>query len=250
MLNSKWTNKLFLVFAFLLCERLGIAQETATLPVMPAQLGFPGLIYTPSAYFNPWKTVDVGFTHFSTTASKTYEAGESPERAFIGNITFLPFAEISLKLTRPYPNETDRLPGNKRFYGIGDRSVAVRFRILEESTKRPALVVGIQDPALKSTNYFNTYYAVASKTFQLKQFNLTTNAGFGYSSTSAETQFLNGFFGGVNINWKAINVLVEYDTEQFNIGIGGQLKDKVFLQLALVNGNGFSGNASFRFSLK
>ncbi len=133
MLNNKCLNKLFFVFVFLLSRQLGIAQKVTTIPVTPAQLGFLGLIYTPSTYFNPWKTVDVGFTHFSTTASKTYEAGESPERAFIANITFLPFAEVSLKLTRPYPNETDRLPGDLRYYGIGDRSVAVRFRILEES---------------------------------------------------------------------------------------------------------------------
>lgn len=222
-------------------------QDSTYIPLQPSQLGFTGLIYTPSAYVTPWKTIDVGFTHFSQEISRTYEAGISNERAFITSIAFFPFMEVSLKLTRPYSNERKVPLRGRRFFGIGDRSVSARFRILKETKNRPALVFGIQDPFFSASAFFNTTYAVASKTLTRGQWNLTANAGWGYSD---DQEFLHGAFGGLNVNWKMINLMVEYDTEGLNTGLSLNYKKLFFLQIASINGKGFAGNASVRLSFK
>lgn len=223
-----------------------VGQNQTT--VMPGQLGYAGLVYTPSANMAPWKTADIGFTHFSRTISKTYNAGETSERSFLGSIVFLPFLEVSLKLTRPYQNETDQLRNGKRYRGIGDRSISLRVQVLKETARRPALAIGIQDPFPTNSDFFNTQYAVISKSFRRNGLTLASNLGFGY--TSDDEAFLKGIFGGFNLSWKYLNLMAEYDTQYFNAGIGLHFKEIVFLQIAMIDGRGYSGNLNVRFQLK
>lgn len=239
--------KLILILSFLFFGIVVNGQDAALAPTSPAHLGFPGLIYTPSAYLAKWKTVDIGYTHFSKGTSLTYEAGKSPERAFIASIAFLPFAEISLKLTRTYPNLISTSTTAWKYYGIGDRSVSLRLRLLKETKNRPAVVIGIQDPGISDLSFFNTNYVVLSKTTRFKEISISTNLGYGYSSKS---EFLHGIFGGIQTSWKSISALAEYDTTHLNIGVGYQIKNLFFIKAALAQGKYFSGNASFRFQLK
>ena len=112
--------------------------------------GNPGLIHTPSAYLSGWQNLKIGMTHYPAATSFTFEGGESTERSFWAHLGFLPFGEVSLKLTRPYNS------GDKN-YGVGDRSISFRFQVLKEKKNRPALLIGVQDPfAIQS--FFNTNY--------------------------------------------------------------------------------------------
>ena len=245
---DKYLFKLLLILLFGVGLNLSIHGQEIK-PVAPAQLGFTGLIYTPSAYLNPWKTIDLGFTHFSEETSFTYRSGEVSERAFIATMAFLPFAELSIKLTRPYSNvRPDFLAGitDLRNWGIGDRSYSVRVQLLKETEKRPAVLIGTQDPI--GNNFFRTNYLVVSKSKSWNQIHFSANAGYGWSKDSRR-DYLQGAFGGMQATWKQVSGMVEYDTQQVNVGLGYQYKNLLFLNLGMINVRYFSGNIGFRFHL-
>lgn len=220
------------------------AQEIQNNYATPSHLGITGLIFTPSAYMPEWGMLDFGFSHFPKDASFTFEAGQLPERTFLSSMTFLPFLELSLRLTRPYSNEYND------GYGIGDRSISIRAQVLKERKKLPAIVLGIQDPfAVQS--FFNTNYLVFTKKYSLKKIDIVANLGYGHSfEEDRRGDYLQGAFGGVQVYWKEVNFLAEYDTKQLNIGAGYQFKKMLFLKTALVNGRYFTGSINLRFFIR
>ena len=229
-------------------------QEQQNPFIAPSQLGATGLIHIPSAYIPTWATFDIGFTHYSSKASLTYEAGEAPERVLIGSVAFLPRAELSFKLTRPYSNLVKDSTKWETYYGIGDRSISLRVQLVKERTQLPAIVIGIQDP-FSASSFFSTNYIVLSKKYQLGKIPILANIGYGTSFEAleirlAKSEFLRGLFGGVQVHWKAFDGKIEYDTQRLNIGIGYRLKDILFFNVALIEGRYFTGNVNFRFRLK
>ena len=90
----------------------------------PSLLGFPGLLHTPTAYLSDWKSLYFGMTHYPAATSFTFEPGESMERSYWTHLGFLPFGEVSIRLTKPY-NSSDKN------YGIGDRSISFRLQVLK-----------------------------------------------------------------------------------------------------------------------
>lgn len=204
--------------------------------------GNPGLIHTPSAYLSNWGDVNMGMTHYPAATSFTFEARESRERSFWAHLGFLPFAEVSLKLTKPYNS-------NDKNYGIGDRSIGVRLQVLKEKTNRPAILIGIQDPFTVSS-FFNTNYFVLSKKHQIKEIELNANLGYGFKIEAARNHILQGVFGGFKVKWRQLRTMIEYDAERINLGIGYQYKDWVSTNIALVEGRYLSATLGFRFSLK
>lgn len=219
------------------------AQQDFRNYAAPSQLGMTGLIYTPSAYLPKWGMVDFGFTHYHKNAAYTFGANEYAERSFLSSITFLPFMELSLKLTKPYTTPVDDN------YGLGDRSISIRAQLMKERKHLPAILIGIQD-AFGESSFFSTNYLVFTKKYSLKQFEVVANLGYGHAFKETRGDYLQGAFGGVQAHWKAVNFLAEYDTEQLNIGLGYQFKKMLFLKAALVDGRYFSGSLSLRFFIR
>ena len=204
--------------------------------------GNPGLIHTPSAYLSNWGDLNVGMTHYPAATSFTFESGESAERSFWAHLGFLPFGEVSLKLTKPY-NSRDKN------YGIGDRSISFRLQVLKEKENRPAILIGVQDPfALQA--FFNTNYIVLSKKRQIKQLELNVNLGYGFKIEETRGHILQGIFGGFQAKWRQIRFLTEYDAERINLGLGYQYKDWVRTNLGLIEGKYLSATLALSFSLK
>lgn len=198
--------------------------------------------------------MDIGFTHFSKATSFTYQAGIKSERAFLANVTFIPRVAFSVKLTRPYANlRPDVLPGSGEplYWGMGDRSYGIRVQLLKEKKYQPALVIGTQDPiSISNSTYFNTNYLVLSKTLKKETITFTGNLGYGQSIEETRGDYLQGIFGGVSATWKqTFTGMIEYDTQHFNLGLGYQLNNQLFLNVAFINVQHFSGNISYRFSL-
>ncbi len=204
--------------------------------------GHPGLIHTPSAYLSKWKQVSAGMTHYPAATSFTAEAGESPERSFWAHLGFLPFGEVSFRLTKPYNSQ------NKN-YGIGDRSLSFRLQLLKEKKQLPAIVIGTNDP-FSVSSFFNTTYIVLSKKFTVNPVIIAPSLGYGFKIGTARNYILQGLFGGVQVNWKQCRVMLEYDGEYTNMGIGYQLKELMSLNFALIDRQYFSGLVAFTFSLK
>ena len=218
----------------------------------PSQFGFSGIIYTPSAYISEWKTIDASFTHFSKETSFTYQGGIKSERAFNLNLVFLPKVELSLKLTLPYSNlrPHHRLNSDQpRNWGIGDRSYSLRIQLLEEKKNRPTVLIGIQDP-FSNAAYFNTNYLIVSKTYKFNTLSIASSIGYGIALEDTQGDYLQGLFGGIQLNWKNINGMIEYDTNSVNIGLGYKINNRFFLNTAFINAKYFSGSISYRFYLK
>ena len=218
------------------------SQQKVVLPPDLSLFGNPGLIYTPSAYLSNWGDVNFGMTHYPAPTSFTFERGESRERSLWAHLGFLPFGEVSLKLTKPY-NSSDKN------YGIGDRSIAFRLQVLKEKENRPAVLIGVQDP-FSVSSYFNTNYIVLSKKKQIHQIVLNANIGYGIKIETAQAHILQGVFGGLQAKWKQFRFLAEYDTEYVNIGTGYQYKNWLSANVALINAQYVSASIAIRFSLK
>ena len=204
--------------------------------------GHSGLIYTPSAYLSNWGDLNIGITHYPAATSFTFERGESPERSFWAHLGFLPFGEISLKLTKPY-NSSDKN------YGIGDRSISFRLQILKEKQNRPAILIGVQDP-FSVSSFFNTNYIVLSKKHEIKQIEINANLGYGFKIEEARGHVLQGIFGGMQAKWRQLRIMAEYDADRINFGMGYQYGEWVSTNLALINGRYLSASLALHFSLK
>jgi len=122
-------------------------------------------------------------------------------------------------------------------------------QLLEETEKRPALALGVQDP-FANLAYFNINYLVASKTYKIDGASIITSMGYGRSWEETQGDYLQGLFGSVQATWKNIIGNIEYDTNNLNVGIGYQFKNCIFLNIAFIDKKYFSGNFTFRHSLK
>ena len=161
-----------------------------------------------------------------------------PALVEFASVGFLPFVEVGLRLTR--------VTGVPR-QALGDRMLSVRLRLLDEATRRPAVVVGAHD--LAGTRRFHTIYAVGSKTVgtvpRIGPVGLHLGYGGDPLSLRRVGSGLDGVFGGVSVapaQWASL--MAEYDTEHVNAG--ARLKFWRFALLAAAqNLDGFSAGISY-----
>lgn len=213
-----------------------------------SNLGYSGLIFTPSAYTVPWGEIAVGLSHFHEETAFTYDLGLTPdiglrkERTLFLNIGFLPFAEFTVRLTKPY-DSTDKN------YGIGDRSISGRVQLIKEQRHLPAILIGANDLSSESS-YFNTNYVVFSKSLSHKNLLLQGNIGYGFKFIDSKKHYLQGVFTGAKAYWKQIYLLCEYDAENINWGMGYNLKNHLSVQASFIKGRYLNGSINVHFNIK
>ena len=235
----------FIVCIFSATLLLGQQKETTTLSTNTnniSLLGYSGLLYTPSAYIAEWGEIYAGLTHYDKEVAFTFDAGKRNERSFVTNIGFLPFAEFSLRLTKPYNSKGEH-------YGIGDRSISGRVRLMKEKQHLPAVVIGVNDLGTESS-FFNTSYVVLSKRIPYKTLFINGNLGYGFKLNEARRHYLQEFFGGVQVTWKSIDLITEYDTDQWNMGLGYTYKRFFYAKVALISMQHLSFNVGFQFNIR
>ncbi|MEL6926034.1 MAG: YjbH domain-containing protein, partial [Bacteroidota bacterium] len=159
------------------------------------------------------------------------------------NLGFLPFAEINVRLTRPYGDNSD-----DQELGIGDRSYNVRFRILKESEKWPAIAIGFHD-LFNASSYFNTNYLVLSKQFSWRKLTIGTSLGYGYIFGEPFGAYLDGIFGSASVQWKNVEALLEYDAEYINFGARAYFFEHLQVQIGLMNFKALMGSVGWTFRL-
>ena len=204
-------------------------------------LGNSGLVFTPSAYLAPDRTVSFGGSYVPSEFSRIRYENEQGDKIFFANIGFLPFLETTIRLIKPV--------GSKNNYGIGDRSVLAKLQISREGTWIPTVALGFHD--LFGTRLHRNAYLVASKTMQDRQGrSLGVNIGYGYNFENGETTYLEGFFGGLAARWDRVTFVVEYDAVKINSGIKLSLFDGALnLNAFLLDMRGISGGISYRLRM-
>jgi len=222
---------------------IGQSEDITSLSI----LGNTGQVLTGNAYFSADRTFFFGMTHFDQQTSFTYDAGVEKERSFFLNSTFLPFLELSFRLTKRYGklSQFNPIEGN---IGIGDRSYTARIRLLKETKRLPALAIGLNDP-FSATSFFNSQYIVASKKLVDKQLKLYSHLGYGVKFGEANSYILQGLWGSMNLQWQYLETLLEYDGNQLNVGVKSHWKNRLYLNAALMQLKYFTGTVAIRFQL-
>jgi hypothetical protein len=212
--------------------------------------GTSGLVTIPSAELPKDGEVIFGLN----AGNKKYNVrnpGKFHHYSYYATIGYLPFLEVSLRLTR-HTNFSWSF-GDE---GLGDRMASVRLRVMKEKKYTPSLVLGVHDvfSAFEKTKvvYFNALYIVGSKTIKPMNspFRFGLHMGYGTDRMKAKHHEFVGLFGGLSIGYKDfLSFMVEQDTEKFNGGVRLDLFRHVQILAALLNFDSFSGGVSFRFAL-
>ncbi len=165
-------------------------------------------------------------------------------------LTFLPFAEVNIKITR----YTDENVGGQ---ALGDRTFSTRIRIFEEKNYSPAFVLGLHDfmavfggtEAIRN----NALYLVGSKNilFDSKLINsISFHTGYGLAVIKAQHHNFVGLFGGIALKFfNAIELMGEYDAERFNTGFRLTFFNHLKFLIGFLDMKHFSGGAGFSFQL-
>ena len=145
-------------------------------------------------------------------------------------LNFTPFSwlEVTLRetmLRSKYSKHNEYLGEYK--YRRSDRSMSFRVRPLKEGLLWPAIVIGTNDP-WKDTghNIYCSAYAVASKHIHLKSLASTWLVTLGYAKSFNSATTYDGLIAGLKYTpdfFKEGSVLVEYDTQGFNVGLHARL---------------------------
>lgn len=204
----------------LICLSILVAAWDAQAQWMPVNglYGQTGIAISPTAEVQTdrlltggWQMVPRGHAHLNY--SRRNDVGE---HCFFARIGFLPRLEASIRLTHPMVPKGE--------YGIGDRSVFLKFQALREKRFAPALSVGVYDPM--GTKLLPAVYAVASKSFPMPwNRSLRTTLGYGARVLGDVNYLLEGFWVGAQYLpagpprglWPQWGVGAEYVRGQFNL---------------------------------
>lgn len=237
--------------------------------------GKPGLLFIPSARgltdgelllgvtHNPIRYAVSGINNLGSTTSLNGNA----ENVFYATLCVLPRFEISFTLLRPI----GYLPLRAR--GIGDRQFDLKYHILTEREKRPAIAVILSAP-FGLNNSLITHALVATKTVSLnEQIKAEFSVGYGspyYFDKSGDAdkydflggyelrnknenlgQYLTGPFGGVVVRFQdKLGLMAEWDSQRVNLGGYVTLFNRLTIQAGLLNFDQVTVGASYAVSLR
>jgi hypothetical protein len=198
--------------------------------------GTRGLIKAPTARMFEDGTLSIGAAYIPPGYHKRthgYRKGDLTGNAGLNTfvtVNFLPFMEVMFRYTHEFNIKVT--PQNQYF---PDRMFTARFKLLKETEKWPAVVLGMQDVvAFFDTNAagggslpnFASTYLVATKNFSYKGFNIDTTLGYGSDIIGdIPAKEFKGVFGGVEITTPYLEdtqLLLDYDATYINIGVQKQ----------------------------
>ena len=141
-------------------------------------------------------------------------------------VNLFPFMEVMFR----YSHELN-LPVTPITQYFPDRMFTARFKLLNETEKLPAIVLGLNDLGnlLDSQGSvaanFSSSYLVASKNFEYKGFTIDASLGYGSGIGDIPAKEFKGVFGGLEITTPYLEdtqLLLDYDATYINIGVQKQ----------------------------
>ena len=249
------------------CVRLSVFSILALLTILPSETksqsltGLSGGFSIPTADFQEDKTLFFGYSFLNKKYYPEYIRNKKYDySAGYFTVTFLPFAEISFRVTHPNGFNDDH-----EDQIIGDRMISGRLLPIKEGKYWPAIVIGLQGfykttgEGLLNTggagaSYFNSSYIVATKSFRPKSIlhKIGLSAGYGSDFIAANTYQFIGLFGGINIspiNMEWLELMMEYDAEKWNAGMRLTILKHVVLLAGLEGLDAFSFGVNYRLTL-
>jgi hypothetical protein len=237
--------------------------------------GKPGILFIPSARgladgdlvlgytFNPIRYAVSGINNPGSSTA----INQNSENVFYATLCALPRLELSFTLLRPI----GYLPLQAR--GIGDRQFDVKYQILTEREKRPAVAIILSAP-FGLNNSLITHALVATKNFPLSEHTkIELTAGYGspyYFDKSGGGdkydflggyelrnknknlgQYLTGPFGGVVVRFRGnTGLMAEWDSQHLNLGGYATLFNRWTIQAGVLNFDQITIGTSYAVSLR
>ena len=207
-------------------------------------IGTRGLIKAPTARMYESGTLAIGMGYVpSKFFKRTFGEYRGRRTGNAGLNTFitvnpLPFAEIMFR----YSHELNIQVSKKNQY-FPDRMFTARFKLFEEKGSRPAILLGLQDISAladvtcESCTNFTATYLVGSKMLKYKDFTFDVSLGFAADLIKLPAKDIKGIFGGIEVKHKEFDkaqLLIDYDTTSFNLGIQGYLFNRIHTLLGLM----------------
>jgi len=212
-------------------EAQSLTGVTGLLNAPSANMQEDGTFYTGTNYLNRYYLKDYGYSKYNCVI-------------WYFDLTFLPFLEINFRTTRMLDNPDPSHTVDRMFSG--------KLRVLKEKKYWPSIVLGGNDVVTTSSysnQYFGAAYIVITKNFDIKKNILGGTLGYSYP-LFRHNQFV-GFFGGISFSpsfLRQVTVMVEYDSQYFNVG-GSVLFFKHLYLFALLQGmENVSGGIAFKVS--
>lgn len=209
--------------------------------------GFNAILTAPTARLVPdgYAVIGVGYI---PSPYALFEVPGHDNLAYFATLGFLPFLEVSIRATLSMDTE---------YPSIGDRMLSFRSRLLKETDRRPALVIGLHDIAglidrtEGTNNYFTALYLVATKSRRLSGLaNLEATLGYGVDWITAPSHEFDNLFGGVSAGFRnTLFVKGEYDAHRFNFGIGVKGGEFISANILLMDGSKLAYGANIRTRL-
>ena len=194
--------------------------------------GTRGLVKAPTARMFEDGTLSLGAAfippgyHKRTFGAKKGDVVPNAGLNTFVTVNLFPFMEVMFR----YSHELN-LPVTPITKYFPDRMFTARFKLLNETKKWPAVVLGMQDvtaafdaSCLGCSNFSSTYL-VASKSFNFKEFSLDASLGYGGGLGDVVAKEFRGLFGGVEITTpylKDTQLLIDYDATYINLGVQKQ----------------------------
>jgi hypothetical protein len=214
-------------FLVLVCTLVGVFVLTGVVTAAPSYFGYTGLIRVPTADALSDQEFNAGAFYISR------DELDDPD-CYVANLGIGPGVEAGLAVIR-------------RGEGSDDVFINGKYNFQPDTGGNPAFAAGIIDLA---SEVDATVYFVASKGFGKSQetqygrlYAAEFHAGFGGGQ-------LDGIFGAVNANLgPSAKLMLEYDTEDFNLGARFRLGRQFAADVALFDwsdlGVGLSYNSAY-----
>jgi len=239
-----------------------------TSPFCDAQtsiFGKTGLIYIPTATRTGDGTFQFGYHYNPIRYGFRYKGQNSESISFV-NLTLLPRLEVNINLLQ---YNGHKILDQK---GIGDRQLDIKYLILTETAKRPA-IAAIISPPFGINSSVSADVLVATKTFKLaprvfaevtagigspfffQRGNQVNNDIFANMKLGKKKdlsyQYLSGPIGGVNLRLdKQAGLMMEWDSQRFNMGVYGRLFKRWTVQAGLLNFDQITFGTSYALNLR
>lgn len=218
--------------------------------------GTNGLFKAPSAYINADGFSYLGASFYPKGSYELYETSDE----FVGMPTFITLSfydrvEFMFRYTHQLGQVVN--PVTKYF---PDRMFTLRFNVLAEKPKFPAITIGLHDVSealggTSATPWFLATYLVASKNFELNDWSISPTIGYAYDlidPNRIQSQVFNGLFGGVEVSINSIQNLSfvsEYDSKGINFSFKSTIFSHLHMSLGVLDFKDIAGFVTYRFNL-
>ncbi|MDZ7369749.1 MAG: YjbH domain-containing protein [candidate division KSB1 bacterium] len=232
------------IFFLLFCAPL------FSLAMTPGQTlgGVPGFICAPTAEMLRDGTLCLGASYIPKKILNYTEHRRNAVTAFV-SLTFLPFLELDLRLTR-------QLDLPKGVSHTVDRSPVLRIRLHRETKTLPALVLGFHD--LFSTieegtaRHFAATYLVIGKRLTLGTWDVYPSLGYSHPLYANRQSEIEGWFGGIRLEWRQLphlSLAADWVNQRGSFGIAVFPARWLHVKGAIIGADTFACNLCMQFSL-